>query len=126
MKPCVLNTNTVEPPLIVLTSLKDEFQKLTISVLGFLNLVLRSIGDFKWGFHCNGVGRETIILPDVLYGRETWCLTLREEQRQRVFENRVLRIFGPKRMEVTGGWRKLHNEELHNLYSLPHIIRIIT
>jgi hypothetical protein len=56
----------------------------------------------------------------------TWALTLREEHRLRVFENRVLRrIFGPKRDEVTGGWRKLHNEELHNLYSSPSIIRII-
>jgi hypothetical protein len=51
-------------------------------------------------------------------------MTLREEHRLRVFENRVLRgIFGPKRDEVTGGWRKLHNEELHNLYSSPDIIR---
>jgi hypothetical protein len=51
---------------------------------------------------------------------------LREEHRLRVFENRVLRrIFGPKRDEVTGGWRKLHNEELHNLYSSPDIIKII-
>jgi hypothetical protein len=53
---------------------------------------------------------ETIILPVVLYGRETWSLTLREEHRLRVFENRVLRrIFGPKRDEVTGEWRKLHD-----------------
>jgi hypothetical protein len=60
------------------------------------------------------------------YGCETWSLTLREEQRLRVFENRVLRrIFGRKRDKVTGDWRKLHNEELHNLYSLPNIIRII-
>jgi hypothetical protein len=59
----------------------------------------------------------------VLYGCETWSLTLREEHRLRVFEDRVLRrIFGPKRDEVTGGWRKLHNEELHNLYSSPNII----
>jgi hypothetical protein len=66
---------------------------------------------------------KTIILP-VLYGCETWSLTLREEHRPRVFENRVLRrIFGPKRDEVTGEWRKLHNEELHNLYSYPDIIR---
>jgi hypothetical protein len=55
---------------------------------------------------------------------ETWSLTLREEHRLRVFENRVLRrIFGPKRDEVTGEWRKLHNEELHYLYSSPDIIR---
>jgi hypothetical protein len=62
----------------------------------------------------------------VLYGCETWSLTLREEHRLRVFENRVLRrIFGPKRDEVTGEWRKLHNEELHDFYSSPSIIRII-
>jgi hypothetical protein len=59
-----------------------------------------------------------------LYGYETWSLTLREEHRLRVFGNRVLRrIFGPKRDEMTGEWRKLHNEELHNLYSSPNIIR---
>jgi hypothetical protein len=66
---------------------------------------------------------KTIILPVVLYGSETWSLTLREEHRLRVFENRVLRIFGPKRDEVTGEWRKLHNEELHKMYSSPDIIR---
>jgi hypothetical protein len=63
---------------------------------------------------------KTIILPVVLYGCETWSLT----HRLRVFENRVLRrIFGPKRDEVVGEWRELHNEELHNLYSSPDIIR---
>jgi hypothetical protein len=62
----------------------------------------------------------------VLCGCETWSLTVREEHKLRVFENKVLRrIFGPKRDGVTGGWRKLHNEELHNLYSSPSIIRII-
>jgi hypothetical protein len=67
---------------------------------------------------------KTIILPVVSYGCETWSLTLREEHRLRMFENRVLRrIFGPKRDKVTGEWRKLHNEELHNLYSSPDIIR---
>ena len=59
---------------------------------------------------------RTIILPVVLYGCETWSLTLRVERRLRVFENRMLRIvFGPKRDEVTGEWRKLHNEELRDL-----------
>jgi hypothetical protein len=61
-----------------------------------------------------------------IYGCETWSLILREEQRLRVFENKVLRrIFGPKREEMLGGWRKLHNEELHNLCSSPSIIRMI-
>jgi hypothetical protein len=69
---------------------------------------------------------KTIILLVVLYGCETWFLTLREEHRLRVFENRMLtRIFGPKRDEVAGEWRKLHNEELCGLYSSPSIIRII-
>jgi hypothetical protein len=69
---------------------------------------------------------KTIILPVVLYGCETWFLTLREEYRLRVFENKVLRrIYGPKKNEVTGGWRKLHNEELPDLYSSPIIIIII-
>jgi hypothetical protein len=69
---------------------------------------------------------KTITLPVVLYGCETWPLTLREESTLKVFENRVLRrIFGPKRDEVTGEWRKLHNNELRDLYSSPSIIRII-
>jgi hypothetical protein len=79
---------------------------------------------------------KTIIFPVVLYGCETWSLTVRKEHKLRVFENRVLsRIFGPKRDGVTGGRRKLYNEELHNrklykeelhnLYSSPSIIRII-
>ncbi|KAJ4437486.1 hypothetical protein ANN_17630 [Periplaneta americana] len=66
----------------------------------------------------------SVILPVVLYGCETLTLTLREEHRLRVFENKVLRkIFGAKRDEVTGEWRKLHNTELHALYSSPNIIR---
>jgi len=69
---------------------------------------------------------RTIILPVVLYGCETWSLTLREECRLRVFENRVLRrIFGPKRDEVTEEWRKLHNEEPNELYSPPNIVQVI-
>jgi hypothetical protein len=69
---------------------------------------------------------KTIILPIVLYGCETWSLTLREEHRLRVFENRVVRrIFGPKRDEVTGEWKKLHSEGLRNLYSSPDTIRLI-
>jgi hypothetical protein len=69
---------------------------------------------------------RTIILPVVLYGCESWSLTLREECRLRVFENKVLRrIFGPKRDEATGEWRRLHNKELYALYSSPNIIRVI-
>jgi len=69
---------------------------------------------------------STIILPIVLYGCETWSLTLKEERRLRVFENRVLRrVFGPKRDEVTGEWRKLHNEELNDLYCSSNIVRAI-
>jgi hypothetical protein len=69
---------------------------------------------------------KTIILPFVLYGCETCSLTLREEHRLRVFENMVLRrMFGPRRDEVTGEWKKLHNEELHILYSSPNVIRQI-
>jgi hypothetical protein len=75
------------------------------------------LGDIK-----AKVGRE-----DVLYGCETWSLTVKEEHKLRVFENRVLKIiFGPKRDGVMGGWRKLHNEELHNLHPSSSIIRIIT
>jgi hypothetical protein len=68
---------------------------------------------------------RTVILPVVLYGYDTLSLTLREEHRLRVFENRVLRrIFGPKR-EEDGSWRRLHNDELHSLYSSPNIVRVI-
>jgi len=69
---------------------------------------------------------RTIILPFVLYGCETWSLTLREECRLKVFENMTLRgIFGPKRDDVTGEWRKLHNEELNDLYCSRNIVRVI-
>jgi hypothetical protein len=69
---------------------------------------------------------KTIILLVVLYECETWSLTLREQHRLKVFENRVLRItFGPKMNEVRREWTKLHNEEPHNLYSSPNIIRQI-
>jgi len=69
---------------------------------------------------------RTIILPVVLYGCEAWSLTLREERKLRLSENMVLRrIFGPKRDEVTGEWRRLHNEELNDLYSSPNTVRVI-
>jgi len=69
---------------------------------------------------------RTIILPVVLYGCETWSLTLWEERKLRLFENMVLRrIFGPRRDEATGKWRRLHNEELNDLYSSPNIVLVI-
>ena len=74
--------------------------------------------------------REIFLAPtgirNVVYGCETWSLTLREERRLRVFENRALtRISGPRRDEVTRKWRKLHNEELNDLYSSPNFVRVI-
>ena len=69
---------------------------------------------------------RTIILSVVLYGCETWSLTLREEHRLRVFENTVLRrIFGPRRDKVTGEWKKLYNEELNDMQSSPSIVQMI-
>jgi len=69
---------------------------------------------------------RTIILPVVLYGWKDWSLTLREERKLRLFENMALRrIFGPRRDEVTGEWRRLHNEELSDLYSSPNIVQVI-
>ena len=69
---------------------------------------------------------KTIILPVVLYGCEAWSLTLREERKLRVFENMVLRrIFGPRSDEVTGECRRLHKEEVNDLYSSPNIVRVI-
>ena len=65
-------------------------------------------------------------MPIILYGCETWSLTLRKERKLRVFENTVLRkIFGPRRDEVTGDWRRLQNEELNDLHSSPNIVRVI-
>jgi hypothetical protein len=78
-------------------------------------------------FLYSALGRDKrIISTVVLYGCDTWSLTLREERKLRVFENTVLRrIFGPRRDEVTGEWRRLHSEELNDLYCSPNIVRVI-
>jgi len=69
---------------------------------------------------------KIIILPVISYGYETWSLTLREERKLRVFENMVFRrMFAPRRDEVTGEWKRLHNEELNDLYSSPNIVRVL-
>ena len=69
---------------------------------------------------------RTVILPVILYGCESWSTTLADEHKLRVFENKVLRkIYGPKRDEMTGEWRRLHNEELHGLYDSPDVVRIM-
>ena len=76
--------------------------------------------------NCRPLSTDVIILPVVAYGCETWSLTLREERRLRVFQNRMLRrIFGPKRDKVTRKWRKLHNDELNYLYCSPNVVRLI-
>jgi hypothetical protein len=85
-------------------------------------LCLRVKNNLTFNFLSYCIIIKTIILPAVLYGCETWSLILRKEHRLRVFENRVLRrIFGPKANKVIGGWRKLHNEDLHNLHCSPMI-----
>jgi hypothetical protein len=71
------------------------------------------------------LNQGTIILPVVLFGCETWSLIFREDRRLRVFVNRLLRIFGPKRDEITREWRILHNEELNDLYFSPNIFQVI-
>jgi hypothetical protein len=84
----------------------------------------RLLESHKFCYVCKKI--RIIILPVVLYWCETWSLTLREEHRLRVFENRVMRkIFGPKRDEATGEWRKLHYEEIPDLYSSSNTFRMI-
>jgi len=90
------------------------------------HLMLNLLSSSLLSRNLNTKIHRTIILSVVLYGCETWSLTLREERRLRVFENRVLRrIFGAERDMVTGEWRKLHNEELGDLYCSPSIVQVI-
>jgi hypothetical protein len=99
------------------------------SILNSGNACYHSVQSFVFRLlsrNVKGKIQKTIIRPVVLYGCETWSLTLREDHRLRVFENRVQRrIIRPNRDEVRGEWRKLHFEELHNLYLSPNIIRQI-
>ena len=102
-------------------SFRDFANRLKTNTLYFKKLY---IGNIKRNLKTKIY--RTIILPVVLYGCEAWSLTAREERKLRVFENMVLRrIFGPRRDEVTGEWRRLHNEELNCLYSSPNIVRVI-
>ena len=89
-------------------------------------ITIRRSWQFIFAYYRSLKAYRTISLPVVLYGCETWSLTLREERKLRVFENMVLRrIFGPRSDEVTGEWRRLHNEELNDLYCSPNIVRVI-
>jgi len=99
-------------------SIQEEIKSILKSGDSCYHLVQNLLSSCFLSKHLKIKIYRTIILPVVVYGCETWSLTLREERSQRVFENRVLRrIFGPKRDEVTKEWRKLHNEGLNDLYS---------
>ena len=87
------------------------------------NCLLSSVSLIKNDFTCSMFHISRKVCTGILHSM--LCLTLREECRLRVFENRVLRVFGSKRDEVTGEWRKLHNEERGDLYSLPNIVRVV-
>jgi hypothetical protein len=101
--------------------IKSRLKSANVCYYSVLNLLSSSLLSNKLKIKIY----RTVVLP-VLYGCETWSLTLREECRLRVFQNRVLRrLFGPKRDKMTGEWRKLHNEELNDLYSSPNIVQVI-
>jgi exonuclease III len=119
----IIVLNVHAPTEDKIDDIKDRFYEELKQVFDkFRNYPMKLLlGDFN-----AKVGREDIFKPVVPYGCETWSVTLREERKLRMFEKRVLRrIFRPRRDEVKGDWRKLHNEELHNLYSSSNIIRII-
>ncbi|KAJ4444170.1 hypothetical protein ANN_05960 [Periplaneta americana] len=121
------NTNTPFNAIVIQTRKEAEIKSERIErLLSSLNQTTETCENRNCQSSENRSEPILVILPVVLYGCETWTLTLREEQRLRVSENKVLRkISGDKRDEVTGEWRKLHNAELHALYSSPDIIRNI-
>jgi hypothetical protein len=103
-------------------SIQEEIKSRLKSANGYCHSVQNLLSSSLLSSNLKIKIHRILILPVVLYGYKTWSLTLREERRPRVFENRVLsRIFVPKRDEVTGKWRKLHN----NPYSPPNIVRVI-
>jgi hypothetical protein len=106
----------------LLGEIKNVLRKNSRFSSQYLNLVQNILFSSWLSKHLKIRIYRTIILTVVLYGCETWSLTLREKHRLRVFENRVLRrVFGPKRDKVRGKWRKRHNDELHDLYCSPNI-----
>jgi hypothetical protein len=126
----MLVTANVAPTSPIIIALKMEAlrssKRLVITKATRRNILEDGIHHSRRCENLKSYLHSTIVLPVVLYGCETWSLTVRKEHKLRVFENRVLRrIFGPKRDGVTGVWRKLHKEELHDLYSSPSIIRVI-
>jgi len=120
------SSNTLEQTLKDQNSIQEEIKSRLKPANACYHSVQNILSICLLSKNINTEIHKNIILPVVLYGCETWSLTWREELWLKVFENRVLRrIFGPKRDEVTGEWRKLHSEELNDLYNSPNIFRVI-
>jgi hypothetical protein len=116
----------LETHLINQNFIQEEIKGRLNSGIGCYHSVQNLLSSILLSKHLKIKIHRTIILPVVLYGRETWSLVLKEERKLMLFENMVLRrIFGPKRNEVTGEWKKLRNEDLNDLCSSPNILRAI-